>query len=233
MLTPERLDERLQQWSVKLRETVAPPSPAHPSPIALYQSLFALVHDLKGSVQLTQTSTAHPLLDTVLATDQILHELAYDELELTARANLSLHRLVSNLSSLESLQMFLEKEVLSATPPSPRALALLSEPYPWEGLARARALSAARHGYVFFSCRERLSLTDLPSYDRHLGQNIGSAFGIQIVRKIEAETATNATAGAQLNLNVLTVAAFPHAVTEATLRAGTPCWTLVKDPSRF
>ncbi|MBI3544483.1 MAG: hypothetical protein HY075_14525, partial [Deltaproteobacteria bacterium] len=88
MLTLETLAARLRTWSARHRANAR----ADVSPIQLYQELFALTHELKSSVQLTEDTAVQALDPVITESDARLRQLAYDELELAPADNAALRK---------------------------------------------------------------------------------------------------------------------------------------------
>jgi hypothetical protein len=213
MMTPNDLTERLAAWSAKFRERSAVPES---SPIRLYQLLFGLLHDLKSSVQISEDAQIKNLIETVLKSENLLRELAYDQGELDTAANANLHKLASNLSDLESIEVF-----LANTPrrvPVRIDLPLLKRPFSWEGLSRGRATSCARHGYHFYETLTMLPLAELTRYDETLQYTLGPLGGIDIVRQLTPHSEKIAgSTKTVLNLELLQVISLPRTVSRSAI----------------
>lgn len=214
MLTLETLRTRLSEWRKRFSATIdfsAPTSDrlARLAPILLYQSFFGLMHDLKTSVHLSEDEQVRALAGTVLASDAHLYRLAYDELELAAPDNDALYALGKSLDSLASIEQLLGASVARAqTPASEKKLPLFEEPFPWEGLARARATSCARHGYFFFERDDQLVLSELPQHEERLSAAVRQNHGVIVVRRIEVSVSANPATDTSFPLTTRTLAAF-------------------------
>lgn len=203
MLNLEQLKTRLMLWSAEYR--AAHPR-REPSPIVLYQSLFALVHDLKSSVLLSDDPQIKGLNELVLEIEVRLRALAYDELELDGAGNDGLFKTACGLADLESLQYFLESTGKSASKPKTAEPAVLKLEFPWETMARARARSASRHGYRFFVRDEAISLAGMTAHDRQLRDELRPDDGILVIRRLDPRPQSQ---GTDLEMDARLLAAFP------------------------
>lgn len=182
MLTLDTLGTRLRQWGERMSGLF--PSAPQRSPILLYQETFALVHDLKSSVFVSEDAGVRELLPVVQTAEDSLRRLASDELELEARDTQGLHRTALGLQSLEMLSVYLSTVLSRAKVPVRPQLALLQRAFPWEALSRGRATSAARHGYVFFERPGRAQLSTLAAEDERLAAELRATGAIHVVRSL-------------------------------------------------
>lgn len=207
MLNPEIFRERLSEWRQAFELKTFKPLC---SPIVVYQSLFSLVHELKGSIQLSQDAQIQGLVATVLSCEELLRKMAYDEFELNSDKDTSLYELARGLNALEDLDVFLH----SVAPPKP-VLEHATHPifsksgFTWDALSRGRARSCARHGYLFYLSGKSLLLTDLGNYEKALQDELKPLQAIAIIRSLEPQSDPLASQDqAELPLKIGQIAAF-------------------------
>jgi hypothetical protein len=203
-VTPDSLVSKLTIWSSRF-SAAAPPS--GPSPIALYQELYALVHDLKSSLGLALDPQLGATLPLVTSIDAVLRPLAESDLELSPESNELLAATARSLSSLEALATLLTTEARRAETPAAVEPSELALPYSWDSLSRARAKSCARHGYTFFTRVDETTVAGLTALDRQITDELRPSKGILVARKLDM--ASGAPAGNSVALVAKTLAALP------------------------
>lgn len=223
MLNYEMFQSRLTEWSTRFPQSVGELTLESPSPIALYQHIFGLIHDLKSTVQISEDTEVRGLYDTVLASDAVLNRLAFGEIELDHGHNSKLYLLASQLKSLESLQVFLETSEKHSTNVSKSPHPPYPQRFPWEGLSKARAQSCFRHGYLFYLKTIEVALSELGHLDSKITNDLKAARGHLIIRQIET-IVPNAAQSAELLLRTTTLVAIPK-ITQIDLGD----WTLAKE----
>ncbi|MEW6056333.1 MAG: hypothetical protein AB1540_06935 [Bdellovibrionota bacterium] len=182
MLTIELLKNRLSESSQKYKTRW--PKLAG-SPIALYQELFSLAHDLKGSAHLSTDGGVVKTLNTILNIDALLRRLAYDEVELDQITNQKLHTLAQDLNDIELVENFLKKAMQSAQLNPNTTPKVCSLSYSWEAMSRARARSCERHGFSFYERKGQTLLNSLNAHEARLQEELRDHSAILIARKVD------------------------------------------------
>lgn len=222
MFDQATLHDRLRKWSSSLSaDWVAPPA----RPILLYQSIYSLMHDLKSSIQISSDPQINDLTPSVLNSDAMLRKLAHDELELDSENNQELWGLARKLADLKKLEHHLTRVISRAQVLTHGSIPILSSNYPWDGLARARATSSARHGFQFLQHSTEVGLQDLLAFDQTIQKDLTAAHGIAIIRHLEPlkddDSAKTAKAASML-LSVTQLAGAP--VDQAAILLKTKRW---------
>lgn len=184
MLTLQSLAARLTTWSSKINSTVPMLDTASGAacPIIVYQSVFALFHDLKASAHLSTDADIRSLIPLIERCDEWLRKLAHDELELATAENIRLQRLAVTLKDLGDVEKFWKSVCTDAEEPHREDPAVILPGFSWEAHSRARATSARRHGYVFFEKADQVELSKLPEHEGALYQEISRLNGLFVTR---------------------------------------------------
>jgi hypothetical protein len=206
--TAEDLVKRISVWATHFRHDI---SPDCPSPILAYQNIFALIHELKSSVQLSNVPSVRSLAEAVLKCDPILRKLAYDEVELQPQDTTALYLMLCRIgdqaptTSIPALEEFLTKAYAGSKTTDVHEIPKgLKETFPWESLSRARYTSALRHGYSLFTRSTILALATLGTFEEQLQNELRPKQGVAIVRKLDPRPS-----GATLEVDALQLVAFP------------------------
>lgn len=215
MLTSETIAQRLLAWAAAQAKLLKS-SPARPT-ILFVQDLYALLHELKGSVLLSQDpSITDELRESVLSCEHLLKRLATDEAELASSDSRQLVFLVTDeLTHLESqeqnltrLRKWLEIAVGHAVTITPeQGTRVLDADYSWDALSRARATNLGRKEYHFFERTDETTLTELPTLDQIVVSDALAIGGALVARKLEVLGAS----GTDIRIRVLSLVAFPTA----------------------
>lgn len=186
MLTPEVLEQRIRKWSQGFAQKYSVPKS---SPIYVYQEVFALLHELKSSVQVTVAENVHTLEELIVDLENKLRTLAHDENELNKQDSLNLHQLSTSLESLESIFSFFSHiTVQEVSSTSQSFFSNISEDLVWDSFSRARASSCLRHGYRFFKRELQIALTELKKHDADLNLALSSEDSILILRTVRSQS---------------------------------------------
>lgn len=180
MFDSQRLQEKLESFKEKIKLLRI-----EPSPILLYQSYYALFHDLKSSVNLSSDPAIAALKATVERSDEMFRPLAYGQIELPHFENERLQALAHGRLKLDTIEALLALALGAA-----KAMTLqdpaqfIGSGYTWESLGRARANSAHAHGYSFIKKHSTLPLAQLTQHDACLETELSALGGFAVARAL-------------------------------------------------
>ncbi len=167
------------------------------TPILLYQAFYTLLHELKTSVGLSDSSEIRALSNTVAVLEKDLKRLAYDELELSETENAALLAFVQKEFDLAEARHLLEGLLAKGEKTAElaaQAEKLLAQALPWDSLSKARAKSAARHGYTFWSKNDSCELSTLLEHHDRLMLEIFEMSGVPVLRKLDSGNSASSDA---------------------------------------
>jgi hypothetical protein len=216
VLTPESLSQRIKTWSARHKADSAARSAAFP--ILYWQDLYGLVHELKSSIGVSTVAEIKALGPLVKNLDELLGPLARDELEVPPSSLAGLAVVSSRLGegdTAESLgglaALLVSEQAKSAKPATGSAPGVLSEPYPWDSLSRARAVSCARSQCRFITHDDEIALSGLSDLDQRHTRELRACNGIVIARKADLSPASG---GAAVVVSLRTLGALAPGATD-------------------
>ena len=148
---------------------------------------------------------ARKTLEDANAIDSALRELAHNQKELSETDNQTLHQILINLHDLGALRIFLAALTSQETLPYLDFTHFQRMPYTWEALAKARATSSVRHGFLFFERTDEVLLKELEERDVLIRGETQKLKGMVVARLLEPRIGS----GKDLRIQIKTLISIP------------------------